>query len=313
MKTVLQDRLTRTALWAAFFCGLFLVLRPYPVPVQGLDSEKLFWSRKRQWPADYTLVLAGDSRVYRGVSPAAMARVLPGTRIANYGFSSVALVPAYLDTAAAKLDPAAPGRMLVIGVTPFALTPRATRENGFTLTEPVPAAELALRWRLRTWLAACSSVLPGTARPIFRDTADATGRGFFLGHEDGWIASDWEPRNPTASLEGYRINLADNPVSPRQVEDLLEWIRTTVRSGVNVYGFRPPTTLAMVALEDDVGKFDARGFAAAFAAAGGTWLNFAADGYETYDGSHLTAVEAARFSADLAARIAVSRGTKETR
>jgi hypothetical protein len=301
-------RFGQTLLWAALFCGLFLGLRSYPVPVQGLDSEKLFWSHKRQWPADYTMVLAGDSRVYRGVSPAAMARVLPGMRIANYGFSSVALVPAYLDTAVAKLDPAARERVLVIGVTPFALTPRATGENGFSRVEPVPALELRVLWSLRTYLDACSPVLPKRFRPIFEDAADPTGHGFTLAHEDGWIASDWEPRNPDYALTSYRLNLAGNPVSAAQVADLLAWIRGITRFGVKVLGFRPPTTRAMVALEDALGEFNAPAFTAAFAAAGGTWLEMPADAYQTYDGSHLTAAAAEQFSADLAGRIARELG-----
>jgi hypothetical protein len=304
--------MSRTLLWAALFGGLFLGLRSYPVAVQGLDSEKLFWSHKRQWPADYTLVLAGDSRVYRGVSPAAMAKVLPGMRIANYGFSSVALVPAYLGTAVEKLDPAAAVRVLVIGVTPFSLTPRATRDSGFLLVEPVPSAELWMRWRLRTYLDAFSPVWPKTFRPIFQTARNSAGQGFYLGHEDGWIASDWEPRNPEYALEGYRLNLMDNQVSPAQVAELMAWIRGVARSGTKVFGFRPPNTRAMVALEDSVGNFDAKAFVSAFEQAGGKWLPFPSDAYETYDGSHLTAAAAEAFSADLAGRIRRELNGRET-
>jgi hypothetical protein len=59
----------------------------------------------------------------------------------------------------------------------------------------------------------------------------------------------------------------------------------------------------MVALEDSVGNFDTRAFVAAFEQAGGKWLPFPSDAYETYDGSHLTAAAAEIFSADLANRI----------
>ena len=72
------------------------------------------------------------------------------------------------------------------------------------------------------------------------------------------------------------------------------------RRGIRVFGVMPPAYGPRVALEDSLLGFDGTAFAAAFAAAGGTWLDTGRENYETYDGSHLTAPSAREFSRILA-------------
>lgn len=47
-----------------------------------------FWLQKANAEARYDIVLLGDSRVYRGISPEDMAIVLDGYEILNFGFSA---------------------------------------------------------------------------------------------------------------------------------------------------------------------------------------------------------------------------------
>jgi hypothetical protein len=57
-----------------------------PMHTTGAVSER-FWVMKAQGMSRYDMILMGDSRVYRGLSPQAMEEVLPGERILNFGFS----------------------------------------------------------------------------------------------------------------------------------------------------------------------------------------------------------------------------------
>ena len=61
------------------------------IPVDVYATIKAHWH-----PHSLDVVLAGDSRIYRGVSPKAMSETLPGLRVGNFGFSSVALAEPYL-------------------------------------------------------------------------------------------------------------------------------------------------------------------------------------------------------------------------
>ena len=52
-------------------------------------------------------------------------------------------------------------------------------------------------------------------------------------------------------------------------------------------------------LEDSITGFDEIEFIERFESLGGTWLRIDKTGYETYDGSHLREVEAARLSREI--------------
>jgi hypothetical protein len=270
----------------------------------GVTPER-FWTRKAHWPGAFDLVLAGDSRVYRGLSPAAMRPLLADRRIANFGFPGCGLTRPYLEAAHALLDPARTERAIVLGVTPHSLTPHAARDNGFLVEtrRPIPEAYA------RMYLAPVDRFF----RPIdvatqIRELAQPEGRiaGQYLEeyHEDGWVASRHVPEQPDAALGEYRRVL--EPVAPELIEGLVETVAAWARGGVRVFAFRPPTSASMVELEAQRGRFDEGAFVEAFQRAGGIWLRL--DGpYHSYDGSHLRDDAARELSRDLAAAIAATR------
>ena len=72
-------------------------------------------------------------------------------------------------------------------------------------------------------------------------------------------------------------------------------------------GFRPPTTPAMLDLEERLSGFDEARFARRFEEAGGSWVALAREGWRSYDGSHLHEDSARRLSDELARAIAQRR------
>jgi hypothetical protein len=67
--------------------------------------------------------------------------------------------------------------------------------------------------------------------------------------------------------------------------------------GITVVGFRMPISPQLREIERQHSGMDWSGFVSAFEAAGGVWLgSFVDSGFETFDGSHLTNVDARRFS-----------------
>src|SRR4051812_24723824 len=67
-------------------------------------NHDAFYTRKTACGPEYTMVLAGDSRVLDGISPAAMHTVLSNQKILNFGYASSCLNRLYLTAAAGKLD-----------------------------------------------------------------------------------------------------------------------------------------------------------------------------------------------------------------
>jgi hypothetical protein len=66
----------------------------------------------------------------------------------------------------------------------------------------------------------------------------------------------------------------------------------------------PSGSPEIVAIERDASGFDEATFRRRFAAAGGHWLHVAQFAYRTFDGVHLDAAAAERFSTDLGQALA---------
>lgn len=259
-----------------------------------------FWVDKVSWSAQYDVVVAGDSRVNRGVWPHAMAQVLKDTRIANFGFSGVGFEARYLEAIGALLDPKSARRSIVLGVTPRSLTELAIASNGYLSWAATGRIE---RWTLKHSSALQVFLTPENPVLLF---------GRYVGngptysqeeHADGWMPGGRDPEDPRASRQEYEQLFASTRLSFPAMSGLIDQVGRWVSDGVMVYMYRPPTTAATVELEDARSGFDEVAFRRRVQAAGGRWLDFPCDAYRTYDGNHLTKTAAIRFSEDLARAI----------
>ena len=224
------------------------------------------------WSADYDVVLAGDSRTYVGVCPSAMAGALPGYRIANFGFDACGLSTAYLHSLERLLDLGHGPKVVIVGVTPHSLTLLAGRGQS-------PFSRLSSKPRLETLLAlyATRAVPRFAPYDLARLKDKALGReqeGGLLHHyaSDGWCGTVRNCSTPQAqrlavekTLDAYYDSFQGNPVSGKVIADFLTVVRRWRAEGIVVYGFRPPTPVAMSQLENREGNFDESSFTAAFA------------------------------------------------
>ena len=274
-------------------------LRP---STDGGLPESQFIAQKVLWGPRFDMVLLGNSRVERGVSPAAMAEELPGLRIANMGMAGCGLDAEYLMAADGVLDPSSKQPCIVIGVSPGALCESAVADNAFVAARRQQPVEL---WLAANGGPAVGWFAPYTPLQMKRLAGRGHGGEYSARHADGWEAFfNVTSRGAKGKLENYRRLFERDKVSPRMIAELLAQVREWTARGVRVYGFRPPAGVAMTALEDELSSFDEDVFANQFAAAGGAWLSFDAADYEAPDNSHLGADEAERFSRELGGMLA---------
>jgi len=256
----------------------------------GLDEDN-YWAEKLSWRACADCVLAGDSRIGMGLSPAAMATLLGDRRILNFFFPSAHYSSGYLDAIESLLDPHAARPTIVLGITPESLLRKSERE--WFEDERCRILDCG---RLELWV---GQYLP-YRRPLRLDTL-LLGRNPLRFHPDGWaenLASTVSLKEVTRHRQMYR----HHSVSPAQVEILLQRVERWVRQGVLVYAFRPPTCREMLAVEAASG-FDEPDFVRRFEAVGGRWITVDPQGYHTTDGHHLHADSALRLSRAVARRI----------
>jgi hypothetical protein len=292
------NRTIPTLILAALMIAAAGELRP-PEPESGVPTD-IFWARKANLEPEYDLVICGDSRVLVGVSPEAMKETLGNLRIVNFAFNSQGYSASYLESARSLLDPQG-DKILLLGITPYSLTPQALQSNMFKAMRNLHPAESyqRLQWggildffRPYSWRSLKGLLLP--AAPGVHQTY----------YEDGWVASDLEPPDPRLQLKTFRRTFADNHVSDEVITSLTDQIREWRREGVLVFGFRPPTTAEMEQLERDLGGFEVDAVVEAIETAGGIWINLNGKGYISYDGSHMTEASAMRLSRELGELIA---------
>jgi hypothetical protein len=259
-----------------------------------------FWLRKVEQPAAYEMVLAGDSRVLCDLSPAVMSAVTMRKTL-NFGFNFTGYESRYLEAIEAKLDPTAPSKEIVLGITPRSLTPLNMRVSGFLEESDRPASErLATRYLGRE----LSLLRPFALGAIAVASSGRTSAKNF--YPDGLMAVELNPPDPDFDLKTYSTIFAGNKVSEPSIQQLLRQVRLWTNSGVRVYGFRPPVAPRIFEAESMSG-FDEQRFVKDFEAAGGKWLRPDASGVVLADGSHVTASNVPEFSRRLAAAIVAAR------
>jgi hypothetical protein len=295
------------------FLVLAIALKPRPVPVvvlpissdqvhEGGAAGERFWVLKTHGNAKFDMVLMGDSRVYRGLSPEAMESVLSDYRIFNFGYSGGALDRVMFAAAERRLDPRSEHPSIVFGVTPLALTPYAARNDHYLQELNRPADYIYLRLYWLPLVHSLEALDIRTIPNVF--TGDSKIRmpgGYYQEfHDDGWIASWSIPEDPSRTLPSFRDIFSRTPVSPRLVQDLMEQTRLWTSRGIRVYAFRVPSSPGMVELESQMSGFDEAGFIEQFEDVGGTWFSIPLEPYHSFDGSHLVKQSAQKLSVDLA-------------
>ncbi len=299
-----------SALLAATVLALTAQVRPDLGNLKALRGLEpgVFWDEKLRLPAQYDLLVAGDSRVYRGVVPEVLEAALGG-QAANLGFSGLGYEERYCDYVQGLLRPDG-RRIVILSITPSSLTSRSARENGF-----LDAVGHRPRW------GAAARWLNGPFHRRFEpftyfEILEMLGLRAqqFVYFEDyratGWVASDQQPRDPTRAGPSYREFFHGNPVDARVSKALLERVRRWAGAGIRVVALRMPIGTSLHQIEREESGMDWDGFRSAFQAAGGKWLgDFSADpAFPTYDGSHLTANSAEAFSRAVAAAISPGPG-----
>ncbi len=304
--------LTRT--FVIFALGLLAsgALRVIHTSDQGapLPAED-FWLQKTYPESLFDGVIVGNSRTFRGLSPAAMKASLPGLQLHNFGYSAARLTPDYLDAAEALLKPKGRSRFLVVGLTGHSLSrpkpgqPANPHLRKFTQT---PAHEAWLR-RRATVLA--SRWFPSlVADPTIDLQIALQGSGVVRYNKrffpTGFVASDMVPRDPARVLAKYKKTLAAHPTSPAALSELVAWVFEARKRDLSIFVFEPPRPEATAQLELGLGRFDPERSKTLLKAAGAVWLDVPTQGMHSYDGSHLEPASAKVLSLALAQGIAAS-------
>ena len=305
----------RIAVVAALTLPLFFVVPALRSADKTGMASDLFWQAKVQWAEEADVVIGGDSRIYRGVSPAAVSAGAgwSGLRIRNFGFSNAALDTEYLEATERVLDPKSTVRLVVLGVTPHSLTPRAARNNDFLDQRRVAdSAAFSIAPLFGNLLEPLQpiGVLELMLLMLSPDDVVHYKEDF---RADGWVKSSRQPEAPRSALADYREKYATSQVDPALVAQVVEFTRECQTRGIRVAAFRPPVSAEMDALEGSSSGVNWAELRKGFTDAGGLWLEPVRTGFHSYDGSHLGGDQAEAFSHALGRELGTRLGVKPPR
>jgi hypothetical protein len=288
---------------------IFVAIISATIVIFGLPSDskkrivsKNFWINKTHTNRKYSLIVSGDSRIYRGISPSEMEKVLDGYRGFNVGYSSGGFSKLMYDKIEQNIDFNAEKPVIVLGVSPWSLTPRAGQNKHLSGELNRKREELI---QAKYFSSVNTFFAPYTIKELYdKQTDKEEVKGVVYRYTSkGWVASNTDVPNPGKALGSERTAYVENQVSGELLSWLVEKVREWESKGVAVFAFRPPANHAMEALEDSLSGFREPHVVDELEKAGAVWFDFDIDEYFSYDGSHLDEQSAVKLSRKLALKI----------
>jgi hypothetical protein len=263
---------------------------------------ELFWTRKTFAPASYDLVILGDSRTYRSLSPEIMEDHLPGLEVLNFAYSNGGLNPTMFEAGENKLAKNDKPKIILLGVSANTVTGYSAPNTQYLQELNRPREELIERRYFNPVLYWFSATSPEKLKQYFsgkKDTAYYRHRYFM----NGYVESDKFPVDTVEAIPSYIKDFTNFKVEAENLNVLYRQVKNWSDSGIIVVGFTPPVSQPMRALEDTLGHYHQNEIRQGFENAQGHWIEINPNEYKTYDGSHVTIESAQRLSVKLAEAI----------
>lgn len=270
------------------------------------NSEKylseLFWTRKTFAPAKYNVLILGDSRLYRGLSPEIMESKLPGLKVLNFAYSNGGLNKTMFEAAEKKLAKNKKPKVIVLGIT-------ANTVTGYTAGNKQYLQELN-RSREEIW----ERLYFNPMRYWFSATSPEELKTYFLKKEEksyyrnkyfmnGYVQSEKFPVDTTEAIPSYTKDFNKFKVEDKYLSQLFNQVENWSSRGIKVVAFYPPVSQPMQMLEDTLGLYNIEIVKNGIEKASGHWINLNSGDFKTYDGSHLTIESADKLSIEVADNI----------
>lgn len=258
-----------------------------------------FWTHKTLSAKYYNVIIMGDSRVYRGISPEAMLKELPTLKIFNFGYSNGGLNPTMFEAAESKLLNKAEVKVMVLGISANTVTGYTENNNQYLQEFNRPREEVIERLYFNPVKYWFSPTSPEALKELIRGEEPTS---YYTNHYhlNGYVLSEKFPSDTMEAIPLYIKDFTHYKVDDRKLADLYKQVAEWSSKGILTIGFRPPVSHPMYMLEDSMGLYNEAAIKAGIIEAGGYWLDLNHTDFKTYDGSHLNEPSAIKLSEMLA-------------
>ena len=284
--------------------GLKLFL---PTPDNDALNEKTYWTKKTTTLSKFDIVIGGDSRVYRGVSPQAINEELGSNySIGNFGYPNAGYSNFYLKYLISKFNTESKNKILLLGITPLSLTSGSLENEALMQYLRKAKFDNFKTINFNSFYSFFSVYVPVTViKGLLNKNETNVGIGKLSQkfYDNGWVKSRQFPYDSTNALDNYKKVFESNQFDTTLFQAINANLKDIVESGIKVYAFRPPVTPQMLALEESRCHFNEDYVVKKLQESGVNWIPAGSSGYVSYDGSHLQDSSAIRFSRYLASQL----------
>lgn len=296
-----NERLLLFVVFTALLSGGIVLFAPESDSRDRIESKN-FWINKTHNKRRFSLVVAGDSRIYRGISPTEMSKILDGYRGFNVGYSSAGFSTSMFDKIEKHVDFDSHKPIIVLGVSPWSLTPNAGK-NEHMCGELSRKKEELVQAKYFSFVNAYFA--PYSLKEVFDGLKKLDGKkgNSYRYTSKGWVASNTDMPNQQKALWHVEADYTNNQISHEQLQQMTKKVGEWKQKGAEVIAFRPPSTRKMEMMEDSLSGYNEKYVAKVLENAGAVWVDVDVDNYFSYDGSHLDEASAIRLSQDIALKI----------
>lgn len=259
--------------------GLYL-----PKPDNSKMIQNRFWVIKTHGSNNYNILILGDSRAYRGVSPDEIEKYLPGEKILNFAYSSGRLNKFMFKEAEKRMAETKGRKIIVLAISPNSLIPPPIENAHYLEQYRLPREEIIQRLYFGPFLHFFSPLKPSEIIEGIEKKSSNYVQEFY---DNGWVASSKIKEDTSEALKTYEKWFKEAEVSGEMIDDLIDQTEKWTKKGILVVGFRIPSSESMEILEDSLAGFDENYLKNKFIKAGGKWMETNTKEYHSYDGSHL--------------------------
>ncbi|MCG9894782.1 MAG: hypothetical protein MH204_04845 [Fimbriimonadaceae bacterium] len=269
-------------------------------------DERWFWVNKIEWGPEFDVVLAGDSRVNRGVDPKRVEAEIGPLRTANFGFSGQGFSQDYIDRLPKLLDPKG-RRVLVLGLTPRSFTDLAVNFGDYRVWASKRPVDM---WAMKHLPLPDTFNTPHSPVLLFGRAVSKSAPSYSQWFTpEGWMPADRSSHDTVSAQGEYRDLFAAHKSKDEHIARLEKAVRGWTEQGIQVLCFEPPISEDIKKIEEAESGYDPAQVRERMESAGATWVSVEGE-FKTFDGHHLARSSAETFSTELGRAISAALGVR---
>ena len=273
-----------------FLLGSTYSILFYPFALFKDQLKDLNFWRNKLSEHQYSTIILGDSRVYRGINPSVFKDSY------NFAFSSNSYKKAYLEEALLRCKNKC---QIILGVTPQSLT-NYQGIDSFIKYKQIYSNPIMYSYEILRIIFPNFPIY-GSVKKEIKKIRDYKQKDLLAYHSNGWIETKPTNFNQSNGEHFYKDSFSKDKFSQTILKTLLTFIREN-KDNVDFYFFFPPTSKEVFAIENTVrlSHFHRELIIGTLIKNGAKYINTAEyHTMPTYDGDHLKSEDASLFSSIL--------------